>query len=206
MHLILELIRILWSELKAFSSSLQNSSFIALGDFNITLSPDEISNNKLGWTEDIKAFKRLVDNCCFVDLRYIGEQFTWSNRRYNREDFSQRKLDRALVNQEWLDKFNDSFAHFQAPGISDHSPIVVHVKSTPKKKGRAFKFYNFWTTLDTYPDLVARNWNKEVIGSAQYQICQKLKFLKQDLKIFGRLFFGKDRINTDLAREELKSI
>ena len=69
-----------------------------------------------------------------MDLRYIGEQFTWSNRRYNREDFSQRKLDRALVNQEWLDKFSDSFAHFQALGISDHSPIVVHVKSTPKKK------------------------------------------------------------------------
>ena len=192
--------------MKNFSSVTQASNFIALGDFNITLSPNEISDNKLGWTEDIKAFKRLVDNCCLVDLRYIGEQFTWCNRRYSRDDFSQRKLDRALVNQEWLDKFNDSFAHFQAPGISDHSPIVVHVKNTPNRKGRAFKFYNFWTSLETYPEIVERNWNKDVTGTAQYQICQKLKFLKKDLKIFGKLYLGKDRIVTDLARDELKSV
>ena len=173
---------------------------------NVTLCPEEVSQANLGWTRDIKDFNVIVNKCCLVDLRYSGEYFTWTNRRYGRADFTQRKLDRALVNQSWIDFFSDSFAHFQAPGISDHSPIVVHIAKFPKRKGRAFKFYNYWAKLDHYSDIVKNAWDHQVVGTAQYQICQKLRFLKQVLKKFGKQTLGQERVNADKACEELKIV
>ena len=89
----------LWSDLRNITLGNQTNGLVALGDFNVPLSPDEISNANQGWTYDIRDFNKTVNDCCLVDLRYVGEQFTWSNKSFGREDFTQRKLDRALVNQ-----------------------------------------------------------------------------------------------------------
>ena len=196
--------RELWTILNHISSSNQSSNYIALGDFNVTLCPDEVSEADYVWNNDIKEFKTIVDKCCLVDLRYSGEQFTWTNGRFGREDFTARKLDRALVNQAWLDSFSESFTHFPAPGISDHSPIIVHINKYQRRKGRAFKFYNYWTKVGNYADTVKNIWNHNIVGTAQFQISQKLRFLKQELKIFGKSSIGLERANADRAREEVK--
>ena len=196
----------LWSDLISISLSSQSSNHLALGDFNVTLSPEEVSDANFGWNTEIMDFNSTVNKCCLVDLRYNGEQFTWTNRRFGKNDFTQRKLDRALVNQTWIDHFSDSFAHFPAPGISDHSPIVVNINNTKVRKGRAFKFYNYWTKLDHYAENVQTVWDQPFAGTAQFILCQKLRFLKHALKRFGKSTLGKEKLNADRAREALKSV
>ena len=88
-------------------------------------------------------FNNYVNNACLVDLRYISIFSTWSNGRINRDDFIERKLDRALINIEWLDIYPNSHANFQPPGISDHSHVIVVLGLFTRNKGMPFKFYNY---------------------------------------------------------------
>ena len=101
------------TDLQHISLTTKSTKYIAFGDFNVTLCPEEVSVANPGWTSDIKDFNATVNKCCLVDLRYSGEYFTWTNRRYGRADFTQRKLDRALVNQYWIDNLSESFANFK---------------------------------------------------------------------------------------------
>ena len=55
-----------------------------------------------------------INSSDLVDLRYTSIYFTWSNIRVNRQDFIEMKLDRALVNQKWLDVYPNSHGMFKA--------------------------------------------------------------------------------------------
>ncbi|KAK2655477.1 hypothetical protein Ddye_008529 [Dipteronia dyeriana] len=67
------------------------------------------------------------DNCLqsaeLDDLRFSGFLYTWCNKRSNGCIF--KKLDRVLVNKEWMAKFEHSEAFFLPSSISDHSPSLV---------------------------------------------------------------------------------
>ena len=50
------------------------------------------------------GFRRVVDYCAFQDLGYCGSDFTWCNMQ-DGENRIYLRLDRALANLEWIDKF-----------------------------------------------------------------------------------------------------
>ena len=66
-----------------------------------------------------------------------------------------------------------------------------------------FKFYNYWTSLDSFPTVVHDAWANPVDGNFQFQLFQKLKHLKGVLKKFARTSMGNVKIRAEKAREEL---
>ena len=114
--------------------------WISLGDFNVVLNPCEVFGGNLGRDQGAEDFNDCVNASCLVDLRYTGCYFSWNNCRSDSELFIKKKLDRALVNRGWLDSFPTTFAKFLPSGISDHSPIVIHMTILVRKKGMAFNF------------------------------------------------------------------
>ena len=72
----------LWSDLELISLNTKSINYIAFGDFNVVLSPEEVSDANFGWNNEIKDFKSAINLCCLEDLRYVGELYTWTNRRY----------------------------------------------------------------------------------------------------------------------------
>lgn len=51
-----------------------------------------------------------------MDHNYIGFYYTWTNRQG--ATFQARKLDRAMVNDAWLDMGMDSIVEILNPGVS----------------------------------------------------------------------------------------
>ena len=135
--------RPLWRDILHCAGSGGTLSWICLGDFNTTLYPNEVFGGNTRRDQGTVEFNECVNASCLVDLRYTGNFYTWNNRRSGLEHIIKRKLDRALVNQGWLDYFPSAYAEFLPPGISDHSPIVIHISDTNRKKGFPFKFYNY---------------------------------------------------------------
>jgi len=195
--------RDLWRSLSSIHSASLGNPWMVLGDFNEVLAPVEIHGGNQDWDPGMAEFNDFMNACCLVDLRYTGCYYSWSNKRTNSEDFIERKLDRVIINNEWLDIFPASHAHFHPPGISDHSPIVVDCGQQMKRKGLPFKFYNYWTTMDNYDNVIAEAWSMHVEGTPQFQLCHKLRNVKNALKVFSKHVFGKERIRADLARTEL---
>jgi len=193
----------LWKDLCSIASSSQGLPWITLGDFNEILDPLETSGGNPKRDPGMDEFSNCLYQACLADLRYTGIFYTWSNRRFERDDFIERKLDRALVNPEWFDNFPNSHTNFQAPGISDHSPVIVDMGITIRKKGLPFKFYNYWVKLDKFDETIEKAWNIDIEGTYQFQLCHKLRNVKAELKKFTKNIFGKEKIHADETRKAL---
>lgn len=102
-------------------------------------------NNNLGHLtiefNNVMKFQDVVFTCGLSDLVYSGPLFTWWNKR-EIEPIG-KKLDRALINGDWLNKFPHSFALFESGGISDHARCCIQLT---QKIAESRRPKNFLTT------------------------------------------------------------
>lgn len=109
---------ILWDDLKQVSIG-RKEAWIALGDFNNVLySFERLGGEQVHWRET-KLFVECITENGLIDLKAKGCYFMWVRRGEN-GDRKCSKIDRALVNMEWLSPMSDSTANFLSPGVSDH--------------------------------------------------------------------------------------
>ncbi|GFY84194.1 hypothetical protein Acr_03g0009680 [Actinidia rufa] len=119
------------------SGHLFNSSsgmpWMLLGDFNNVLSIEEKANGLPVTPYEMRDFK----SCCYdtgmSDIRSSGVFFTWSNNAI------WSKLDRVMVNRNWVHEGLQAHARFDLPGkFSDHSPCTLgqrHQKKISQELG-----------------------------------------------------------------------
>ncbi|XP_077252330.1 uncharacterized protein LOC143891672 [Tasmannia lanceolata] len=140
-----------------------------------------------------------------VDLRSIGHSLSWNNRA----SLSERKyarLDRALVNDLWLQDFPLSFAAYRPPGISDHSAITVSLENQTSLGPKPFKFMSMWLDdVSVYP-VVERAWANNCMGNPMYRLVYKLKEVKRQLVSWNKGIFGRIDVMLPIARRKLEDI
>ncbi|GAV92923.1 Exo_endo_phos domain-containing protein [Cephalotus follicularis] len=136
----------LWGDLLHCADQFRGHPWVVLGDFNVTRFVAE-HNASDTITKGMQEFNNAIQAAELDDLRGTGAFHTWSNMRVGAGAIT-KKLDRALGNWQWFDAVGDSYAHFHPLGLSDHSPITIQLRSRTLKKGRPFKFLNFWMKND----------------------------------------------------------
>ncbi|KAL0308230.1 UNVERIFIED_CONTAM: hypothetical protein Sradi_5765300 [Sesamum radiatum] len=101
------------------------------------------------------------------------------------------KLDRVLLNNDWLEAGFHCTAHFNPPGcLSDHSPGIVSIFDNPAPKPKPFRFFNMWADHPDFIPTVERRWGLNVEGTPQFRLCRKLKALKSSLKAFNNMHYS----------------
>ncbi|KMS95991.1 hypothetical protein BVRB_003070 [Beta vulgaris subsp. vulgaris] len=115
--------------------------------------------------QETMRLQSCVQKCDLQDMASTGNKFTWNNKQMG-ENKVLCKLDRTMVNQEWLDQFPTAVTHFLSEGQFYHSPTVIMV----------------------YPniEIVRSSWNIEVQGTLMFKVVQKLKNTKKALKRLNR--------------------
>lgn len=89
-----------------------------------------ILNGNEGWPpvvpkdDDFEELQAGTRDCGLIDMAFVGMKLTWNNSQKG-EDRVEKKLDRFMVNDLWLDQFTDIQAVFDLPRFSDHSPTYV---------------------------------------------------------------------------------
>lgn len=97
------------------------SPWIMGGNFNETIHPAEHSaphTNQI--PAPMRDFKACVDKLEIRDLIFHGPLFTWTNKQP--DDPIAKTLNKALINEQWINAYPLSLAKFLAPEISNHSP------------------------------------------------------------------------------------
>ncbi|KAK3189463.1 hypothetical protein Dsin_029024 [Dipteronia sinensis] len=105
-------------------SSQHGSPWIVLGDFNVSRSGGESIGGCSRILGAMEEFNDCLQSLELDDLRFSGFLHTWCNKRSN--GCISKKLDRVLVNNDWLVKFENSEAIFFPSSISDHCPSMVN--------------------------------------------------------------------------------
>ncbi|XP_074318596.1 uncharacterized protein LOC141655414 [Silene latifolia] len=106
------------------------------------------------------------------DMKTTGAFFTWTNKQPSKTRVYSR-IDRVLVNNEWMRVWPDYYAYFALKGYFDHCPCIV--------------------------DCVSARWNCEIQGTSMFKVVKKLKLLKPLLKNWNRQLFSDVERNTDIA-------
>ncbi|GJZ25315.1 RNA-directed DNA polymerase, eukaryota, reverse transcriptase zinc-binding domain protein [Tanacetum coccineum] len=121
----------------------------------------------------MQEFKDCVNMIEVEDLCSSGLFFTWTkNLKKAREGNHTgvlKKLDRVMVNESFMKKYDKAHVIFNPYLVSDHSQAVVVIPSCMKKKKKAFKFANFVADKDSFIPLVEKEWKKQIDGFQMYQ-------------------------------------
>ncbi|XP_028082602.1 uncharacterized protein LOC114283922 [Camellia sinensis] len=181
----------------------QNSYYVS-GGLQCYKIPYEKSGGSVSWSKVKEEFNSYILKSELVDLSYGGCQFTWANKRTSR-DYIATKIDTVLVNEAWLDTFPASFATFLPSGISDHSPAVVNVSDKKSSFKKPFKYFDFWADHKDFNSVVSRVWNQCIYGVPMYRVCQKLKYLKPELKALNKKDFSDITTRVQTSKYELFS-
>ncbi|CAO2836219.1 unnamed protein product [Amaranthus hypochondriacus] len=150
-----------------------------MGDFNCIANFNERIGHRV-MNSEIQPLRGCMMNCGLHDIKFNGRFYSWTNKQAG----SQRvlsKIDRALGNNLWDDKFPNAQSIFLPEGQFDHSPILVQFFNTPTGM-KPFKFCNFWSQKPDFLVVVRKRWDMQVTCCLSFQITQKLKILKHDLK------------------------
>lgn len=81
-----------------------------------------------------------------MDLGYKGHIFTWE-RSLGNTSFVKERLDRALSNTSWREKWPNTTITIGTRIESDHSLLVLECNPTSSKSKRNFKFEAKWRIL-----------------------------------------------------------
>lgn len=179
--------RALWSDLAQLSSNstISDQPWMILGDFNQPLNPEDSSTGGTRISGGMEEFRDCMYSSHLADLSFCGHHYTWWNKQ--EANPIARKLDRLLVNDNWLADFPLSYGEFQDPAFSDHCPTCVHLGGQLVRKQRPFKFSNFLLDNEHFLELVADFWSSTyVAGTSMFIVSKKLKLLKGKIRNFSR--------------------
>lgn len=149
--------------------------WIVLGNFNALLSVYDKVGGLSVTNFELQGLESLVHSCNLVDLQSIGSKLTWTNGLVS------SKLDRVLVNSQWLMANFHRYADFSPSDcLSDHSCVVSLLNKSQCVK-KPFKFYNMWTLHEHFQELVAESWTEIADSTARFILKEKLVRLKGKL-------------------------
>ncbi|XP_074298666.1 uncharacterized protein LOC141629589 [Silene latifolia] len=169
----------LWARLCHFQDTMFGPWLIC-GDFNTVPRPSERLRRQ-SIEEEMDDFQLCTDYCNIVDMPAMGSYFTWNNKHEaNTRVFS--RLDRALVNHEWLIQRPDCYAYFHVEGYFDHTPCLIQRTCSTMHTKRSFKYFNMWSGTAQFIPCVHQVWNQNILGTPMFQFVRKLKLLKHHLK------------------------
>ncbi|XP_074278607.1 uncharacterized protein LOC141602200 [Silene latifolia] len=175
--------------------------WIVLGDFNNVLHMDE----KIGLpVKDIETipFQHTIDTCGLRDMKSTGSFFTWNNKQPNSTRVFSR-IDRVLVNDEWIKNWHDHYAYYAPKGDYDHFPCFIQCGDTHLHRKRPFKFFNMWTGVPEFKNVVEAGWKTKIQGTLIYKVVRKLKLLKNSFKELNKELFSDVEKNSEIAYEIL---
>ncbi|XP_049391547.1 uncharacterized protein LOC125855953 [Solanum stenotomum] len=181
--------RPLWDRMLHLADTNNTIPWCTVGDFNVITDIDE----KLGGIP-YNMRKRLefigvIEACGLMDLGFNGPKFTWSNQRGINFRIWKR-LDRAMVNDRWLqDMPQTSITHLPAVG-SDHCPLLMEMSIRPENHIKYFTFLNFWADQPSFLSTVTDCWNMQIEGNPMWIFHQKIKRVASTLSIWSRMQFG----------------
>ncbi|KAL6559131.1 hypothetical protein OROHE_006500 [Orobanche hederae] len=193
--------RILWDKILLILNQIGVLNICILGDFNSVVEEEErkgagVARGANGG--DIYEFKEFINHGSLLDLKLQGWRYTW----YSASGSCKSRIDRALVNDKWMEAWPGTILHGHHRSVLDHCTIVLDpVKADWGPK--PFRFVNAWLEHPDFSNLVKESWEEGcIVGCGSFVFKAKLKRLRGvlcrwNIDVFGHL----GRKVEDLKRE-----
>jgi len=178
--------RELWNSLNLIQQQ-QNIPWCFMGDFNSIMGAHEHRGFHSPARAPIEDFQAWTSSNNLIHLPTVGPAYTWS--RTGRRSI-ERRLDRSICNQLWMDMCSSITCSTILKVRSDHHPILLDFQASQHKFTSQFKFMRMWTLHEDCRNIVASSWSNVFMGCPMYVLSKKLQLLKANLKVWNKSVFG----------------
>ncbi|XP_020699621.1 uncharacterized protein LOC110111903 [Dendrobium catenatum] len=168
----------LWTKIRELTPS-SPLPWMVMGDLNCYRFPNEKAGGTPASASKLSELKGLVFDCGLHDLASVGLLYTWHNQRSNHPIHI--KLDRVLVNSDFLNHFPQAHYKITAPVCSDHAPLFTSITS-PNGLPCRFLFKNYWTFMNGFWDDVLTAFSEPFLKGPICHLQHCIKVLKGLLK------------------------
>ncbi|XP_026420049.1 uncharacterized protein LOC113316031 [Papaver somniferum] len=138
------------------------------------------------------------DNDLFED-DFLDSKYTWANGQSGVHRIL-CKLDRALTNEAWLNKFENWRCKSLPHEVSDQSTLIGFPFANSRPKRAPFRVQKIWFSHPDFMCMVIESWNAPVSGSPAFIFHFKLKRLKAAMKEWNLWVFGNVYANIKQAK------
>ena len=132
-----------WARLKNLKSR-GSAPWICARDFNEITKQSEKLGGRTRPHAQMQAFRDILDECGFLDLGFVGSEFTWHKHFAGYTVWE--RLDRAVATSDWLALFSDTKIYHLEADASDHRPLLVVPDGMDCSQWRPFRFEQMWMT------------------------------------------------------------
>ncbi|XP_059070965.1 uncharacterized protein LOC131862171 [Cryptomeria japonica] len=195
-----------WKEITDQIRMFDLEKTIVARDFNAILNNDEKCGGLRMNTRVMEDFRDFVENNNLFDVVPKTGNFTWTNRRANVCRIFER-LDKIFVGSFWIRASFDLESKIQPITLSDHYPVQLTCTIPLMKVKGNFKFLSMWWRDSNFEENMEKWWKecKDIKGTPSFCFVQKLKYLKNKIKIwnvasFKNIFAKKIRVEEELNR------
>lgn len=146
-----------------------------MGDLNQILAPTKSHGGAPPSIHLIKHCKNTFNALQVYDLGFKGHPHTWY-----RGSLTER-LDRALDNQAWFQKFpNSTLYHLPFTSIPNHCPILLNLGQLQDnlKIQTSWKYEYWWKSLEDYEETISSVWTSSQLSSTSNWLHQAQQMLK----------------------------
>lgn len=147
-------------------STFVSGPWCCIGDFNAILHSNEKQSKFPPQFNQMDEFRLVLDECHLVDLGFVGYHFIWNNKRPGDAN-TRMRLDRAVANFGWREKFHASMVTHLYSHTFDHRPLLLHSSVGRRKQhenSHGFQFEEAWLLWEDCEKTVQESWGN--IGSA----------------------------------------
>ncbi|GKD92086.1 RNA-directed DNA polymerase, eukaryota, reverse transcriptase zinc-binding domain protein, partial [Tanacetum coccineum] len=152
-------------------------------DFNVSLKVEEHSNGSSTNTNEMNEFLEVIQDIEVEEILSSGFHYTWTKSRMNPKCKTLKKLDRIMINEDFIEKFPSSHGIFMPYLISDHSLAVLKIPKGMVKRKKSFRFSNFVTEKKEFLPIVKRVWDTDIDGHMMYKVVKKLKLKESQVRV-----------------------
>ncbi|KAL0449729.1 UNVERIFIED_CONTAM: hypothetical protein Slati_1529300 [Sesamum latifolium] len=179
-----------WDTLTRLSRQ-SDAPWLCIGDFNeILFQHEKTGAIRPAW--QISDFRQALNDSDLSDLGYSGSKFTWCNRRQH-PDTVRARLDRAVANPAWLDRFSRYTVTHIAACQSDHKMVILEMVQqgvqTRRRRTAQFRFDARWLESDDCKRVIEEAWGGEADGDAHLVLWKKIQQCRIGLLRWKRLEF-----------------
>ena len=120
--------------------------WLCTSDFNAIIFASEKKSKHPPPYKQMEEFGSTLEMCKLIDIGLRGYQFTWNKKRPG-ESNTKERLDRAVANTGWRDRFPASTVTHLHSHASDHLPLVLQTQTDQRFRSQGahgFRFEEAW--------------------------------------------------------------
>lgn len=152
----------------------------------------------------MQLFREAINECGFLDLGFIGSQFTWQNF-FADGHLVWERLNRALANNEWLLRFAGTRVHHLTCNSLDHCPLWIAPDGIEILHSlKQFRFEEMWPSDKGCTKTIEAVWSSHDCLDLGTRVVHKIEKWGKELKRWSWLNFG--NIKSEMAEKKKRQI